>query len=120
MTDDLSSHRVFLHFDRVMTTATLALNGHALDQHLGGYLPFHREITGIIQQNNTLAVQVDSRFLSIPPAGNPKGPTSVDYLLPGGITGSVNLRIFPQVFISDIFAKPLDVLSPHRRLVWQR
>jgi beta-galactosidase len=116
MPDELSPHRVFLHFDRVMTAATLALNGHSLEPHLGGYLPFQREITGIIQQTNTLAVEVDSRFLSIPPAGNPKGPTSVDYLLPGGITGSVHLRILPQVFISDIFAKPLDVLTPNRRL----
>ena len=116
MPDELSSHRFFLHFDRVMTTAALALNGHALEPHLGGYLPFQREITGIINQNNTLAVEVDSRFLGVPPAGSPKGPNSVDYLLPGGITGSVHLRVLPQVFISDIFAKPLDVLDPTRRL----
>src|ERR1035438_8729053 len=99
-----------------MTNATLALNGHTLDPHLGGYLPFQREITGILQENNSLAVEVDSRFLSVPPAGNPKGPPSVDYLLPGGITGSVNLRVLPQVFTSDVFAKPLDVLGPTRRL----
>src|ERR1035437_363439 len=116
MPDALGAGRVFLHFDRVMAAATLALNGHALEQHQGGYLPFQREITGIIKENNTLAVEVDSRFLSIPPAGNPKGPNSVDYLLPGGITGSVHLRVLPQVFISDVFAKPLDVLGPGRRL----
>jgi beta-galactosidase len=114
--DAPSPHRAFLHFDRVMTTATLALNGRALEPHLGGYLPFQREITEIVKENNTLAVEVDSRFLPVPPAGNPKGPGSVDYLLPGGITGSVHLRILPQVFISDVFAKPLDVLAPTRRL----
>jgi beta-galactosidase len=116
MPDELAAGRAFLHFDRVMAAATLALNGHALQQHQGGYLPFQREITDIVKENNTLAVQVDSRFLSIPPAGNPKGPSSVDYLLPGGITGSVHLRVLPQAFISDVFAKPLDVLGPSRRL----
>jgi beta-galactosidase len=116
MPDESAPHRVFLNFDRVMAAATLTLNGHPLDPHQGGYLPFQREITAIVKENNTLAVAVDSRFLSIPPAGNPKGPTSVDYLLPGGITGSVQLRVLPQVFISDVFAKPLDVLSPNRRV----
>ena len=72
--DEPSPHRVFLHFDRVMTNATLALNGHSLDPHVGGYLPFQREITGFIQESNALAVEVDSRFLPVPPAGNPKGP----------------------------------------------
>ena len=100
MPDELAAGRVFLHFDRVMAAATLALNGHALEQHQGGYLPFQREITAITSENNTLAVQVDSRFLSVPPAGNPKGPSSVDYLLPGGITGSVHLRVLPQVFVA--------------------
>jgi beta-galactosidase len=114
--DEPAPHRIFLSFDRVMAAATLTLNGQALDPHQGGYLPFQREITAIVKQNNLLAVEVDSRFLSIPPAGNPKGPTSVDYLLPGGITGSVHLRVLPQVFISDVFAKPIDVLGPNRQL----
>lgn len=39
--------RVFLHFDRVMAAATPVLNGHPLAPHLGGYLPFQREITGL-------------------------------------------------------------------------
>lgn len=116
MPDEPAPHRVFLQFDRIMTAATLNLNGHALEPHVGGYLPFEREITGIVQQNNTLAIRVDSRFLNIPPAGNPKGPTSIDYLLPGGITGSAHLRILPQVFVRDVFAKPLNVLSPDRSL----
>ena len=63
-------------------------------------MSFQREITAIIKENNTLTVHVDSRFVSIPPAGNPKGPHSVDYLLPGGITGSVHLRVLPQVFVA--------------------
>lgn len=109
--------RLFLHFDRVMAAATPVLNGHSFPQHLGGYLPFEHEITGIArEQGNTLAVSVDSRWLPIPPAGSPRGPQAVDYLLPGGISGSVTLRALPAAFIRDVFARPVDVLQPSRRL----
>lgn len=109
--------RVFLHFDRVMAGATAAVNGHTLEQHLGGFLPFEREITGLTREGeNVLVVQVDSRWLNVPPSGSPRGPASVDYLLPGGITGAVELRAVPQIFLREVFAKPVDVLSPNRRV----
>lgn len=113
---NLGGGRVFLHFDRIMAAATPVLNGHSLEKHLGGYLPFQREVTDLLQDNNELSVEVDSRWMSVPPAGSPKGARAVDYLLPGGITGSVNLRIVPQVFISDVFAKPMNVLDSNRHL----
>jgi beta-galactosidase len=59
---------------------------------------------------------VDARWESVPPEGSPKGPASIDYLLPGGITGSVAIQAVPQVFISDVFAKPVNVLQRDRRL----
>ena len=113
---ELGDGRVFLHFERAMAAASPVLNGHALPQHLGGYLPFEREITGLLEESNVLAVKVDSRWMSVPPAGSPRGVASVDYLLPGGINGSVKLRVLPQVFIKDVFAKPVDVLGSNRRL----
>lgn len=116
MPPEFSGQRVFLHFDRIMAAANLVVNGHTLPQHSGGFLPFEREITSLIQERNVLAVAVDSRWESIPPAGSPKGPVSVDYMLPGGMNGSVNLRIVPQVFIRDVFAKPVNVLASDRRL----
>lgn len=109
-------NRVFLHFDRVMAAATPMLNGTALPEHRGGYLPFMHEITSLVEANNTLAVKVDSRWLPIPPAGSPKGTSACDYYLPGGITGPVELRFVPQIFISDVFAKPVNVLSDARLL----
>lgn len=112
----LHGSRAFLHFDRVMTAATPVLNGHRLAPHLGGYLPFAREITDLVTESNVLSVEVDSRWMSVPPAGSPKGVSSVDYLLPGGINGSVHLRFVPQVFISDVFAKPVNVLDSNRHL----
>jgi beta-galactosidase len=109
--------RVFLHFERVMAAATVTVNGHPLPQHLGGYLPFCYEITELLrEQNNVLAVEVDARWLNVPPAGSPRGPEAVDYLLPGGITGSVSLHGVPHIFIRDVVARAPDVLTPDRKL----
>lgn len=108
--------RTFLHFDRVMAAATPAVNGNPLPQHIGGFLPFDYEITDLLRDKNVLALAVDSRWLDAPPAGSSKGPASIDYLLPGGISGQVSLRAVPQVFIRDVFAKPVDVLHPNRSL----
>lgn len=114
--EEHKGNRVFLHFDRAMAAVTPVLNGHALPEHRGGYLPFEYEITGLLEESNVLAVKVDSRWLPIPPAGSPKGFSACDYYLPGGITGAVELRIVPRTFISDVFAKPVNVLSSARRL----
>ena len=115
MPDGFRNQRVFLDFDRVMLGAKPVINGHALPEHLGGYLPFHYEITEWLKEgDNVLAVTVDSHWQSVPPEGNPKGPTSVDYLEAGGIPGSVRLRLMPPVFISDVFAKPVKVLDADR------
>jgi len=109
--------RLFVHFDRVMASATPVVNGHSLEPHTGGFLPFDREITGLTtEKENVLAVAVDSRWQNVPPAGSPRGAAAVDYLLPGGITGSVELRALPAVFLREVFAKPVDVLEANRRV----
>lgn len=109
--------RVFLHFDGVMTSATPAVNGHALPPHQGGYLPFRYEITDrLVPGDNVLALAVDARWQNVPPEGSPRGPSSIDYLEPGGITRPVRLEAVPTVFISDVFAKPVAVLDPNRRI----
>ena len=114
---EFRGHRIFLHFEHVMIAATPVINGRKLPQHLGGFLPFKYEITGLTSESeNVLAVAVDSRWMNVPPEGSPKGPSSIDYLLPGGITGSVSLRAVPQIFIADVFAKPVNVLESTRRL----
>lgn len=114
---ELKTQRLFLHFDRVMAGATPIVNGRNLEPHLGGFLPFEREITGLTRDgDNVLAVAVDSRWLNVPPSGSPRGPISVDYLLPGGITGSVQLRAVPAIFLREVFAKPVDVMSAGRRI----
>ncbi len=114
---ELQNQRVFLKFDGVMTGATPMLNGKPLPEHLGGYLPFDYEITGLLApKDNVLAVTVDGRWQSVPPDGSPKGAPAVDYLEPAGINRSVSLRVVPPVFISDLFAKPVKVLDSGRRV----
>jgi len=110
--------RVILDFDRVMTKASPTINGHPLPAHLGGYLPFQYEVTDFVEGgDNLLAIKVDSQWLNIPPDGSPKGAEAVDYLEPGGITGSVRLRVLPQIFIGDLFARSKNVLDSNRSLL---
>ena len=111
------NRRVFLKFDGVMVTANASLNGTALPAHKGGYLPFTYEITTLLSKGgNLLDVKVDSRFQNVPPEGSPRGVHAVDYFVPGGIIRGASLYAVPRVFIRDVFAKPVDVLRPSRRV----
>ncbi len=113
----LRQSRVFLEFDGVAVGATPVINGHTLPEHLGAYLPFRYELTGLLKaENNVLAVAVDGRWRNVPPEGSPRGPAAVDYYIPAGISRPVGLRAVPSVFISDVFAKPVAVLTPQRRV----
>src|SRR5262249_14444612 len=99
--DDLAGLRLFLDFDRALTGSTVTLNGHALGDHLGGYLPFAYEIGDYTKaRDNVLAVELDARFnIDVPPdRPAPNSSTSVDFWQPGGIYRQVSLRAVPQVF----------------------
>lgn len=115
---DAGSVRTFIDFDSVLTLATVVINGHTLPTHEGGYLPFSYEITNYVNQTgNILAVIDDARWSYVNPEGSPAGPESVDYLEPGGINRDVALRTVPSSFISDVFAKPINVLSASPQVV---
>ncbi len=104
--------RVLIDFDGVMTNATVYLNGVELAQHLGGYLPFSVELTQLLAPGeNDLGVVVDGRLLDVPPFGNVNGASAVDYMQPAGIYRDVTLRVVPDTYISNVFAKPVDVLT---------
>jgi beta-galactosidase len=112
---DTRGSRVMLDFDGVMVNATVAINGTVLGTHEGGYLPFSAELTGYLAgDDNVLAVTVDSRWLPVPPGGAPGGAWAVDYLQPGGIYRDVALRVVPEIFLTDVFARPIEVLGPNR------
>ncbi len=106
--------RVFIDFGGVMTAATVHINGRRLGEYRGGYTPFSHELTSHLnwRGDNVIAVEVDStERKDIPPFGG-----EIDYLTFGGIYRDVALRIVPQTFIENVFAKPVDVMGPQRRL----
>jgi beta-galactosidase len=113
-----AGRRVFLDIGAALTHSTVTLNGTEVGDHLGGYLPFAFEITGLVEPaGNVLAVRLDSTFnLNVPPdRPAPAVSTSVDFWQPGGIYRDVRLRVVPQVFVADVFAKPVNVLDAAAR-----
>lgn len=109
--------RTFVDFEGALVNATVHCAGHRCAEHVGGYLPWTVELTDLLTApDNVLAVVLDSRWLPVPPSGAPAGAGAVDYLQPGGIYRDVTLRVEPRVFVADVFAKPVDVLGPDRRV----
>lgn len=107
--------RIFLDFEGALVNATVACNGATLNQHVGGYLPWNVELTDhLTDGDNVIAVILDSRWLQVPPDGGSPGASYLDFLEPGGIYRDVALRLVPEIFISDVWAKPLNVLNPDR------
>ena len=104
--------RLFLHIERAMVNATVRVNGKEVGSHKGGFLPFDCEITDAVRTGpNELEIEVDARWLDVPPAGSPKGAAAVDYYLPGGIAGAVTLRSIPRTAVIDLWTQARDVLS---------
>jgi beta-galactosidase len=115
-----SGMRVFLDFGAAMTHATVTLNGSEVADYLGGYLPFSADITAALKPTgNVLAVRLDSTFNhDVPPdRPAPAVSSSVDFWQPGGIYRDVQLRVVPQAFLADVFAKPVNVLTAQTRQV---
>jgi beta-galactosidase len=107
-------HRVFVDFEGAMTASTVWINGARLGEYKGGYTPFSFDLTPHIDfaGENVLVVDLDSTERpDIPPFGH-----QIDYLTFGGIYREVSLRIVPNTFIENIFAKPKDVLTTHPTL----
>ncbi len=112
--------RIFLDFEAVNVSATVTVNGQRIGRHFGGYLPFSFEITDVVKPTgNILGVLVDSRFnLNVPPnIPAPVHSEEVDFWQPGGIYGTVELRVVPETFISDVAATVRDALDPTKRRV---
>src|SRR5437588_9720189 len=100
---------VFVDFEGAMTASTVWINGVSLGEYKGGFTPFSFELTPLLRKDgdNVLVVQLDStERADIPPFGN-----EIDYLTFGGIYREVALRVVPQVYLDNIFARPKDVLT---------
>ena len=106
--------RVFLDFEGAMTATKVSFNGHAFAEYKGGYTPFSFELTEHLKlgADNVVAVELDStERKDIPPFGD-----NIDYLTFGGIYRDVSLRVVPQTFIENVFAKPVRPLEAGRSL----
>jgi len=115
----LEAPRVFLDFAAALTRATVTLNGTQVADHYGGYLPFSTEITSRLRnKGNLLAVTLDSTFgIDVPPDRPGQASSSVDFWQPGGVYRDVRLRAVPQIYVSDVFAQPVNVLDAASRQV---
>jgi beta-galactosidase len=112
---EVAGGRVLVAFDGVMTNAIVVLNGWTAGTHAGGYLPWTTELTSYLTEgDNVLAVIVDARWLDVPPDAEPAGPSSMDYLQPGGIYRDVTLHVVPEIYLEDVFVRPQNVLSSGR------
>jgi beta-galactosidase len=101
--------RVFVDFEGAMTASTVWINGTSLGEYKGGYTPFSFDLTPHLHFDgeNILCVRLDStERADIPPFGN-----EIDYMTFGGIYREVSLRIVPETYIDNIFARPSNVLT---------
>ena len=101
--------RVFVDFEGAMTASTVWINGARLGEYKGGYTPFSFELTQHLHfdRDNVLCVHLDSTERpDIPPFGY-----EIDYMTFGGIYREVALRIVPDTWIDNVFARPRDVLA---------
>lgn len=89
--------RVFLYFGAVNYHARVYLNGEKLGEHVGGFTPFHFEITNKIETGeNELILMVDNtRHMDAVPTVN------TDWFNYGGITRRVVLVKTRTTFIRD-------------------
>ena len=108
------SQLAYLHFEGVMTSAEVYLNGQHLGGHKGGYTGFDILLNPALRYDGTdeLTVVVDStERADIPPFGG-----QIDYLTYGGIYREVQLKLVNKKHIHNIFAKPADCLQDKKRL----
>ena len=116
--------RVFVAFEGSASASTVTINGHRFGEYKGGYTPFSFELTDHVDWRceNVLAVEVDPRRTraDVPPFGgrfgNDPQKVRVDYDTFGGLHRGVSLRIVPEAFVANVFARPVDVLGAGRRL----
>lgn len=61
--------KVLLHFGAVDQIATVYVNGRDMSTHAGGYLPFSIDITGSLEEENTIIVKVKDHLSHSLPYG---------------------------------------------------
>jgi beta-galactosidase len=111
--NNITGQEVFLDFEGSMTSTTPFVNGTALAEQKGGYLPLAYNVTNLVHPGtNDLAVIVDGTWQPVPPDGGrpPHGgnpAATIDYLEPAGLYRGVGLRLVPTpAYLADVFVDP--------------
>ena len=94
-----SNHRYSLYFEAANMTASVYVNGEKAGDHVGGYLGFEIEITELLDHGgvNEILVRVDNEIdRSLIPS------QKADFVLYGGLTRDVYLRIRPSTYIASV------------------
>jgi len=102
--DTLSDERVILHFGAVDQIASVELNGRAVGEHIGGYLPFSFDVTGYLRDGeNTLCVTVTDTLDTDLAYGKQRERRGGMWYTPvSGIWQAVWLESVPQRYIKEL------------------
>ena len=106
--EHLCGGRIILHFGAVDQVAEVALNGHELGRHEGGYLPFEFDVTDCLSDGaNKLTVKaVDTLDRFYPYGKQTENPEGMWYTPVSGIWQTVWLEKVPQQYIKSAAVTP--------------
>ncbi len=91
---------VYLEFPGAAMTADVTVNGQHLCHHEGGYSAFKVDITGVLQDENTVTVSLDN-------SDNDRVyPQKADFTFYGGLYRGVNLICVPRNHIEAVYVTP--------------
>ncbi len=100
--------RTYLHFEAVDQIADVYFNGKKVAHHEGGYLPFAAEVSELLQEENTITVDVyDDVDSDVYPKGKQnRNPRGIWYTPTSGIWGSVWMESLPATHVEKIILEP--------------
>jgi len=107
------NERVLLHFGAVDTLARVLVNDIPVGEHAGGYDAFCLDITDVLQEENTLVVEVRERLDGMYPYGKQtRTPHGMWYTPVSGIWQTVWLESVPREYIRRVkFDVTLDTVT---------